>query len=886
MKKFSLLGLVAIVILFIAIFPIATVGISAINSISEERQKYSEAILDRQSNLVTDYQEKVDELLQRLAANTELVDILAKEKLAPGSLTETGKVKILYSIAINDNLEGPHSFDILTPEQVVIATQNINGYDAEFVRSWQTYLVENEAASIFLGLTNIVPQNNNHPMVTTIQPVFMAGHDSSTRELIGWVAVQYTFNEALGGVMPLAEPAKAYTDGPLPTVLPESASGANPKIPFFGLAQKPIREGNEISILVDENRQVVSDVDGFLQSKERITDVFPETTDRNGSFRRKIDGEFYLVQFTRLDNPDLILIHLSQASVISSVILPYQNQTVISILISMLIILVVGFAVAWVIIGPVLKINKSLRQMQSNTFDWNTRIPSSWLREIDELVSLFNSFLDNQKLQRDTELALITSEQKYRDLFERSPLPLMEADLSGILQEVNRLGYDEGKLEYYLNTDKTRLVDILRKQILLNANQAAIRLFEARDLQHLIENWQFLFTDVSLDWATEIVIQIKKQSPIFETTIEVQNLKLKKIILQMRWSVISGSESTMDRVIIGIHDITDHERAIRMQDVLLKISEYADTSEDLHELYTSIHGALAELMPVNNFYIANFDETTGMLSFPYFVDEKDHPPPDRQLGNGWTEIVIRSGKPVLINENMVAALRAEELNAPGSEPVCWLGVPLIVKDKTIGVVTVQSYDEHITYTTQDRDVLTIVANQIALAISEMRAQAKLVFAGTHDELTGLYNRAYYENEVKRLSAGRDEPVGVIMIDIDGLKYVNDNFGHGKGDLLIKESAEIIKNAFRENDVVARIGGDEFAILLPKTDSDEVVEVIQRIEYKVEHYSNPDLPVKLDFSMGGHSTDTGSSLRVAIMKADQAMYRMKTMKKESPHYLGR
>ncbi len=85
----------------------------------------------------------------------------------------------------------------------------------------------------------------------------------------------------------------------------------------------------------------------------------------------------------------------------------------------------------------------------------------------------------------------------------------------------------------------------------------------------------------------------------------------------------------------------------------------------------------------------------------------------------------------------------------------------------------------------------IIANQIALAISEKKTEAKLIHASTHDELTGLYNRAYYEAEIQRLKAGRNEPVGVIMMDIDGLKFTNDHFGHAAGDLLIRESARII-----------------------------------------------------------------------------------------------
>jgi len=158
------------------------------------------------------------------------------------------------------------------------------------------------------------------------------------------------------------------------------------------------------------------------------------------------------------------------------------------------------------------------------------------------------------------------------------------------------------------------------------------------------------------------------------------------------------------------------------------------------------------------------------------------------------------------------------------------------------------------------------------------AEDKLSYISLHDIMTGLYNRAFFEEEMRRMEESRLRPISILIGDMDNLKKINDLHGHQAGDVMLQNIAKIFKKCFRPEDVIARIGGDEFSVLLPSVSADLAKQIKQRVlDLVAFHNQSNSEDMRLSISLGCGTADKGDLLTDVFKLADECMYQEKQKK---------
>jgi len=199
----------------------------------------------------------------------------------------------------------------------------------------------------------------------------------------------------------------------------------------------------------------------------------------------------------------------------------------------------------------------------------------------------------------------------------------------------------------------------------------------------------------------------------------------------------------------------------------------------------------------------------------------------------------------------------------------------------------------LTFTNHNQDMLiTVVANKIKTYTEDDLTQLSILISGFvgmieranyvkqiehlsyHDSLTGLYNRRYLEEQMILLNKPEKHPISIIVADVNGLKKINDSFGHSKGDLLLKKTSELIKTYSKDQDVIARWGGDEYVVLLPNTTEEEANNFIESITKHIRNEKIENMPISVAFG-SHHKVDIKKSLAESFMIVEKKMYEAKS-----------
>ena len=157
--------------------------------------------------------------------------------------------------------------------------------------------------------------------------------------------------------------------------------------------------------------------------------------------------------------------------------------------------------------------------------------------------------------------------------------------------------------------------------------------------------------------------------------------------------------------------------------------------------------------------------------------------------------------------------------------------------------------------------------------SRKEYEDKVKYLSFHDKLTGLYNRAYFEEELLKLDSNRNLPLSINMGDVNNLKMINDTFGHQQGDQILCRIAEVLKSCFRKSDVISRWGGDEFSAILPYTTRETGIGIINRIKIECQRRSSLTLPLSISFGIATKESSS-ENINAIVSEAESRMYRYK------------
>ena len=284
-------------------------------------------------------------------------------------------------------------------------------------------------------------------------------------------------------------------------------------------------------------------------------------------------------------------------------------------------------------------------------------------------------------------------------------------------------------------------------------------------------------------------------------------------LVDLMWSA-RWSEEDQLRVAVA-REITALKRAEARQAALYAISEAAHATGDLPALFARSQEIIGALLPLASFSVALHEDSGCALEYDFHHQDDHQCPAHAGLVLRLCQEVRRSEAPLRLAAPSQASLAPDLRAAIDAVTGSAMAVPLKEGDRIIGVLVLRSFDSS-SYTDGDLDLLTFVSTQLAAAIARKQLHAKMLFMAMHDELTHLPNRRLFHDRLDTTLARahrHQHQFALLFIDLNRFKQVNDQHGHACGDRLLQQTARRIKACLRDSDTLARIGGDEFVVLL-------------------------------------------------------------------------
>lgn len=331
------------------------------------------------------------------------------------------------------------------------------------------------------------------------------------------------------------------------------------------------------------------------------------------------------------------------------------------------------------------------------------------------------------------------------------------------------------------------------------------------------------------------------------------------------------------------------ERRVRELDLLNQIANYISAGLSFEETLNHIADGIKKLIDYHSGRIYLVDRSRQVL-VPTVIryETKEYPYPytqfvkkiEMKMGEGLTGWVAQTGQPVVVGD---AEHHPRVKHIPGApyRDESLLAVPLVSDGKVMGVIALAKLGLN-QFGPNELRLLTILANQAAIAIENARLYEETKHLTNIDPLTGLYNSRYFYDTLEKEIAKAHRYGGIVslvMMDVDNFKWCNDNFGHQVGDAVLSELGQILLGLSRKADTAVRYGGEEFAIILPHTPRKGAVTQAERIRSKVETYpfyfGEAALKDRITITAGvAACPEDGKAPKTLLHSADMALYQAK------------
>ncbi len=453
----------------------------------------------------------------------------------------------------------------------------------------------------------------------------------------------------------------------------------------------------------------------------------------------------------------------------------------------------------------------------------------------------------------------------FESLFEYAPISLWEQDYSGIknfLDDLRKHGVSD--LERHLNEHPEDIDKSLRLIKVTHVNLETLNMFGAKSEPELIANLDKMFRDeMRAHWRSELTSLWNGEKSWSGDGVNYR-LDGEALYIRLHWRILPECESTWECVLVSIENITALKTAERRFHNLFMHAPISLWEEDYSALKQEFDRLRAQGVADLKAYLAQTPKAVDRFMRMIHVLDVNQ----RTL-----DLFEAEDKESLL-ANLDKVFRDEMSSHFANELVdMWNGKTYYEREGINYALSGELVNVHLHWTLmpgheKDFDWVLVALQDIT---ARKKAEEYLRYLGTHDVMTGLYNRAFFDETLQRLESERHDPISVIIIDLNNLKITNDRFGHQVGDQLIRRTGEVLKASVDDGFIAARIGGDEFTLILPNANEQTAIAIMERLESLVvmnnKFYREPELSL----SSGSATSEPGLPLEKVISMADDAMY---------------